>query len=94
MDIFEILGTIVDLESVLNKNSDSKVRELEKAAKTEVITINKAEFVTIMASLVSFYMNEEPKVGITLLKVVPSIVSALFDKELRDKILSVSKEEK
>ena len=94
MDIFEILGTIVDLESVLNKNSDSKVRELEKAAKTEVITINKAEFVTIMANLVLFYMNEEPKVGITLLKVVPSIVSALFDKELRDKILSVSKEEK
>lgn len=94
MDIFEILGTIVDLESVLNKNSDSKVRELEKAAKTEVITINKAEFVTIMASLVSFYMNEEPKVGITLLKAVPSIISAFFDKELRDKILSVSKEEK
>ena len=29
MDIFEILGTIVDLESVLNKNSDPKVRELE-----------------------------------------------------------------
>ena len=47
-----------------------------------------------MASLVSSYMNEEPKVGITLLKVVPSIISAFFDKELRDKILSVSKEEK
>ena len=38
--------------------------------------------------------NEEPKVGITLLKVTPSIISTLFDKELRDKILSVSKEEK
>ena len=44
--------------------------------------------------LTSFYMNEEPKVGITLLKVIPSIISALFDKELKDKILSVSKEEK
>ena len=94
MDIFEMLEILVDLKSISNKNLDSKIRELEKAAKTEVITINKAEFVTIMASLVSFYMNEEPKVGITLLKVVPSIVSALFDKELRDKILSVSKEEK
>ena len=47
-----------------------------------------------MASLTSFYMSEEPKVGITLLKVVPIIGSALFDKELKDKILSVSKEEK
>ena len=47
-----------------------------------------------MASLISFYMNEEPKVGITLLKIVPMIISALFDKELRDKILSSSKEEK
>ncbi len=94
MDIFEMLEILVDLKSISNKNLDSKVRELEKAAKTEVITINKAEFVTIMASLVSFYMNEELKVGITLLKVVPSIISALFDKELRDKILSVSKEEK
>lgn len=47
-----------------------------------------------MAFLISFYMNEEPKVGITLFKVIPSIISALFDKELRDKILSVSKEEK
>lgn len=94
MDIFEILGTMVDLDNLLNKRSDSKIKELEKAAEKEVITINKAEFVTIMAGLVSFYMNEEPKVGITLLKVVPSIISALFDKELRDKILSVSKEEK
>ena len=94
MDIFEMLEIFVDLDKVADKNLDSKIRELEKAAKMEVITINKAEFVTIMASLVSFYMNEEPKVGITLLKVVPSIISALFDKELRDKILSVSKEEK
>lgn len=94
MDIFEMLEILVDLKSISNKNLDSKVSELEKAAKTEVITINKAEFVTIMASLVSFYMNEEPKVGITLFKVIPSIISALFDKELRDKILSVSKEEK
>ena len=47
-----------------------------------------------MAVLTEFYMNEEPKVGITLLKVIPMIGSALFDKELRDKILSVSKEEK
>ena len=94
MDIFEMLEILVDLKSISNKNSDSKLEELEKAAKTEVITINKAEFVDIMASLVSFYMNEEPKVGITLLRVVPSIISALFDKELKDKILSVSKEEK
>ena len=94
MNVFEMLETMVDLDTIVNKNSDSKIRELEKAAKNEVITINKAEFVTIMASLVSFYMNEEPKVGITLLKVVPSIISALFDKELRDKILSSSKEEK
>lgn len=94
MDIFEMLEILVDLKSVSNKNLDSKVRELEKAAEKEVITINKAEFVDIMASLISFYMNEEPKVGITLLKIVPMIISALFDKELRDKILSVSKEEK
>ena len=47
-----------------------------------------------MAFLTSFYTKEEPKVGITLLKVTPSIISTLFDKELRDKILSVSKEEK
>lgn len=94
MDIFEMLEIFVDVDKVVDKNLDSKIRELEKAAEKEVITINKAEFVTIMASLVSFYMNEEPKVGITLLKVVPSIISALFDKELRDKILSVSKEEK
>ena len=94
MDIFEMLEILVDLKSISNKNLDSKVRELEKAAEKEVITINKAEFVDIMASLISFYMNEEPKVGITLFKVVPNIISALFDKELRDKILSVSKEEK
>lgn len=47
-----------------------------------------------MAFLTSFYMNEEPKVGITLLKVTPGIISALFDKDLRDKILSITKEEK
>ena len=94
MDIFEMLETLVDLKSLSNKNLDSKVKELEKAAENEVITINKAEFVNIMAFLTSFYMNEEPKVGITLLKVIPSIISALFDKELKDKILSVSKEEK
>ena len=94
MNIFEMLETMVDLDTIVNKNLDSKVKELEKAAENEVITINKAEFVNIMAFLVSFYMNEEPKVGITLLKVIPSIISTLFDKELRDKILSVSKEEK
>ena len=94
MDIFEMLETLVDLKSVSNKNLDSKVRELEKAAEKEVITINKAEFVDIMSSLITFYMNEDPKVGITLLTVVPMIISALFDKRLRDKILSVSKEEK
>lgn len=94
MDIFEMLEILVDLKSISNKKSDSKVKELEKAAENEVITINKAEFVNIMAFLTSFYMNEEPKVGITLLKVIPSIISALFDKELKDKILSVSKEEK
>ena len=47
-----------------------------------------------MGFLTSFYMNEEPKVGITLLRVVPVIGSLFFDKELKDKILSVSKEEK
>ena len=94
MDIFEMLEIIVDLDTIVNKNSDSKFKELEKAAENEVITINKAEFVNIMAFLTSFYMNEEPKVGITVLKVTNSIISALFDKELRDKILSVSKEEK
>lgn len=94
MDIFEMLEILVDLKSISNKNLDSRVKELEKAAENEVITINKAEFVNIMAFLTSFYMNEEPKVGITLLKVIPSIISALFDKELKDKILSVSKEEK
>lgn len=94
MDIFEMLETMVDLDTIVNKNLDSKVKELEKAAENEVITINKAEFVNIMAFLTSFYMNEEPKVGITLFKVTNSIISALFDKELRDKILSVSKEEK
>ena len=94
MDIFEMLEILVDLKSLSNKNLDSRVKELEKAAENEVITINKAEFVNIMGFLTSFYMNEEPKVGITLLKVIPSIISALFDKELKDKILSVSKEEK
>lgn len=94
MNIFEMLEIMVDLDTIVNKNSDSKFKELEKAAENEVITINKAEFVNIMAFLTSFYMNEEPKVGITLLKVTNSIISALFDKELRDKILSVSKEEK
>ena len=94
MDIFEMLEILVDLKSISNKKSDSKVKEFEKAAENEVITINKAEFVNIMAFLTSFYMNEEPKVGITLLKVIPSIISALFDKELKDKILSISKEEK
>ena len=47
-----------------------------------------------MASLTAFYMNKDPEVGITLLRVVPVIGSLLFDKELKDKILSVSKEEK
>lgn len=94
MNIFEMLEIMVDLDTIVNKNSDSKFKELEKAAENEVITINKAEFVNIMAFLTSFYTNEEPKVGITLLKVTPGIISALFDKELRDKILSVSKEEK
>lgn len=94
MSIFEMLETMVDLDTIVNKNLDSKIRELEKAAENEVITINKAEFVNIMTFLISFYTNEEPKVGITLLKVTPSIISTLFDKELRDKILSVSKEEK
>ena len=47
-----------------------------------------------MASLTAFYMSKDPEVGITLLKVVPIIGSLLFDKELNDKILSVSKEEK
>ena len=94
MDIFEMLETLVDLKNLSNKNLDSRVKELEKAAENEVTTTNKAEFVYIMGFLTSFYMNEEPKVGITLLKVIPSIISALFDKELKDKILSVSKEEK
>ena len=94
MNIFEMLETMVELDTIVNKNLDSKVKELEKAAENEVITINKAEFVNIMALLISFYTNEEPRVGITLLKVTPDIISALFDKELRDKILSVSKEEK
>lgn len=94
MDIFEMLEIFADLDKVVDKNLDSKIRELEKEGEKEVITINKTEFVNIMAFLTSFYTKEEPKVGITLLKVTPSIISTLFDKELRDKILSVSKEEK
>lgn len=94
MDIFEMLEILVDLKSVSNKNSDSNLEKLKKEAEKEVITINRKDFFQIMASLTSFYMSEEPKVGITLLKVVPIIGSAFFDKELRDKILSVSKEEK
>lgn len=94
MDIFEMLETIVDLDTIVNKNLDSKIRELEKEAEKEVITISKLEFINIMVFLTSFYADKEPKVGITLLKVTNSIISALFDKELRDKILSVSKEEK
>ena len=94
MNIFEMLETMVDLDTIVNKNLDSKIRELEKEAEKEVITINKAEFINIMGFLTSFYADKEPKVGITLLKVTPSIISTLFDKELRDKILSVSKEEK
>ena len=94
MNIFEMLETMVDLDTIVNKNSNSKIKEFEKAAKDEVITISKLEFINIMAFLTSFYADKEPKVGITLLKVTPSIISTLFDKELRDKILSVSKEEK
>ena len=94
MNIFEMLETMVDLDTIVNKNSDSKIREFEKAAENEVITISKLEFINIMAFLTSFYADKEPKVGITLLRVTPSIISTLFDKELRDKILSVSKEEK
>ena len=84
MDIFEMLEILVDL----------KLEELKKEDEKEVITINRKDFFQIMASLTAFYMNEEPKVGITFFKVIPSIISALFDKELKDKILSVSKEEK
>ena len=94
MDIFEMLEILDDLKSVSNKNSDSKLEELKKEAEKEVITINRKDFFKIMASLTVFYMSKDPEVGITLLKVVPIIGSALFDKELRDEILSVSKEEK
>ena len=94
MDIFEMLEILVDLKSISNKNSDSNLEKLKKEAEKDVITINRKDFFQIMASLTSFYTKEEPKVGITLLKVVPIIGSVLFDKELRDKILSVSKEEK
>ena len=94
MDIFEMLEILVDLKSISNKKSDSKLEELKKEAEKEVITINIKDFFQIMASLTAFYMSKDPEVGITLLKVIPSIISALFDKELKDKILSVSKEEK
>lgn len=94
MDIFEMLEILVDLKSISNKKSDSKLEELKKEAEKEVITINIKDFFQIMASLTAFYMSKDPEVGITLLKVVPIIGSLLFDKELKDKILSVSKEEK
>ena len=94
MDIFEMLEILVDLKSISNKKSDSKLKELKKEAEKEVITINIKDFFQIMASLTAFYMSKDPEVGITLLKVVPIIGSLLFDKELKDKILSVSKEEK
>ena len=94
MDIFEMLEIFVDLDKVVDKNLDSKIRELEKEGEKEVITINRKDFFQIMASLTAFYMSKDPEVGITLLKVVPIIGSLLFDKELKDKILSVSKEEK
>ena len=94
MDIFEMLEILVDLKSISNKKSDSKLEELKKEAEKEVITINRKDFFQIMASLTAFYMSKDPEVGITLLKVVPVIGSLFFDKELKDKILSVSKEEK
>lgn len=94
MDIFEMLEILVDLKSISNKKSDSKLEELRKEAEKEVITINRKDFFQTMASLTTFYMSKDPEVGITLLKVVPIIGSLLFDKELKDKILSVSKEEK
>ena len=31
MNIFEMLETMVDLDTIVNKNLDSKVRELEKS---------------------------------------------------------------
>ena len=94
MDIFEMLEILVDLKSISNKKSDSKLEELKKEAEKEVITINRKDFFKIMASLTAFYMSKDPEVGITLLRVVPVIGSLLFDKESKDKILSVSKEEK
>ena len=94
MDIFEMLEILVDLKSISNKKSDSKLEELRKEAEKEVITINRKDFFQTMANLTAFYMSKDLEVGITLLKVVPIIGSLLFDKELKDKILSVSKEEK
>ena len=94
MDIFEMLEILGDLESISNKKSDSKLEELRKEAEKEVITINRKDFFQTMAGLTAFYMSKDPEVGITLLRVVPVIGSLLFDKGLKDKILSVSKEEK
>ena len=70
------------------------MKNLKKRLKKEVITINRKDFFQIMASLTAFYMSKDPEVGVTLLRVVPVIGSLFFDKELKDKILSVSKEEK
>lgn len=44
MDIFEMLEILVDLKSISNKKSDSKLEELKKEAEKEVITINRKDF--------------------------------------------------
>ena len=59
MDIFEMLEILVDLDKGVDKNLDSRIRELEKEGEMVFLTL--------------FYTKEEPKVGITLLKVTPSI---------------------
>lgn len=94
MDIFEeLLKTVI--EDICEPDIRSeKIKKLEKEAAEDELTINRAEFTHILAGLTSFYMHEDPKLGIALLKAGPLLISTLFDSKFKEALLKSFKEDK
>lgn len=94
MDIFEeLLKTIV--EDICEPESRSeRIEKLEKEAAKDELTINRADFTHILAGFTAFYMHEDPKLGIALLKVGPLLVNMLFDSKFKETLLKSFKEDK
>lgn len=83
------IGSYTDKDE--KESLEEELKRLEEEASKDVITVNRKDITHVFSAITSHFMHEDPKVGITLLKVFPIIIGCLFDDEIKEKFFEEEK---